>query len=103
MVKRNSFITLITRQEPNNTNRYSKPELILEPNAFAPFSMGRYGCVGKNLAYMEIRAVIANIITKFDVSFGPGEDGSRLLNETKDCFTLVMAPLNLTFTPRSKA
>jgi cytochrome P450 len=65
--------------------------------------MGRYSCIGKQLAYMELRAVTATIISKFDVTFAPGEDGSKLINESKDCFTIVMQPLMLKFTPRVKA
>ena len=30
---------------------------------------------------MEIRAVTARLMSKFDVAFGPGEDGSNLVNE----------------------
>ncbi|KAH0835259.1 Tryprostatin B 6-hydroxylase [Fonsecaea pedrosoi] len=42
--------------------------------------------------------------SEFDVTFAPGEDGTNLLTNTKDCFTMQLAPLNLCFTPRrSKA
>lgn len=61
---------------------------------------GPYSCIGKQLALMEVRAVTARLVSKFDISFGPGEDGSTLLNETHDCFTLHLAPLNLQFEDR---
>jgi tryprostatin B 6-hydroxylase len=61
---------------------------------------GPYGCVGKQLALMEIRNVIARIVTEFDVKFAPGEDGTALLKETMDTFTLALAPLMLVFTKR---
>ncbi|CZR61640.1 related to pisatin demethylase cytochrome P450 [Phialocephala subalpina] len=79
---------------------YSKPELIHHKNAFAPFSIGRYGCIGKNLALMELRTVTALLITKFNVSFAPGENGSNLLEKSEDYFTIGLADLNLQFTPR---
>ncbi|KIV92758.1 hypothetical protein PV10_04027 [Exophiala mesophila] len=69
-------------------------------SAYAPFSRGPYSCIGKQLALMEIRAVTARMMSKLDVSFGPGEDGSNLVNETHDCFTLHLAPLNLKFEDR---
>lgn len=86
--------------------------------AFTPFSSGKcpclepfhqfdnqtgvYGCVGKQLALMELRAVTAQLITNFDVSFAPGETGRELMEETKDVFTLHLAPLNLLFTARKE-
>lgn len=59
------------------------------------------GCVGKHLALMELRTVISLLVTKFDVSFAPGEDGTRLLEDTKDCFTMALADLNLQFQTRT--
>jgi cytochrome P450 len=80
---------------------YSKrDELIKHKDAFAPFSMGPFGCIGKNLAYMQIRTLTARILLKFDVGFAPGEDGSRILTQTKDHFTVDPGQLDLVFTPR---
>jgi hypothetical protein len=53
-------------------------------DVFHPFSLGPMGCIGKNLAYMEVRLLTSNIIRKFDVSLAPGEDGHQLLMETHD-------------------
>jgi cytochrome P450 len=61
---------------------------------------GPYGCVGKNLALMELCNVTARLVTSFDVTFAPGEDGSALLEKTKDTFTLELAPMELIFTKR---
>lgn len=46
---------------------------------------------------MEIRAVISLLIVRFDVSLAPGEDGSDLLERTKDTFTLRLGHLNIVF------
>lgn len=63
-------------------------------------SQGRYGCIGKNLALMELRTVTALLVTKFNVSFAPGENGSALLDKSEDYFTIGLADLMLQFTPR---
>ena len=62
--------------------------------------LGPYGCVGKQLALMEIRNVMARIVTEFDVRFAPGEDGTKLLEESHDTFTIALAPLQLVFKRR---
>lgn len=80
---------------------YSKPEMIIEKDAFFPFSTGPFGCIGKNLAYMEIRTIVSQLVDQFDISFAPGEDGHRLLYKTVDHFTLGMEPLMLQFTRRT--
>lgn len=76
--------------------------MILNKTAFAPFSVGRYGCIGKNLALMELRTVASELITKFDVSFAPKEDGTALFKKTEDYFTMGLADLMLQFTERKK-
>lgn len=67
---------------------------------FTNITKGRYGCIGKNLALMELRTVTALLITKFDVSFAPGENGSNLLEKSEDYFTIGLADLMLQFAPR---
>ncbi|KAF7197855.1 Cytochrome P450 monooxygenase [Pseudocercospora fuligena] len=78
---------------------YSKPEMIKHPDAFAPFSMGPFNCIGRNLARMELRTLTAQLLLKYDVKFADGEDGTRLLTKTKDHFTLTVGQLDLVFTP----
>jgi cytochrome P450 len=34
---------------------------------FLPFSMGQYSCVGKSLAWMELRSVVGRVLNEFDV------------------------------------
>lgn len=58
---------------------------------------GPFGCIGKQLALMEIRAVVSLLIVRFDVSLAPGDDGTDLLERTKDTFTLRIGDLNIIF------
>jgi len=76
--------------------------MIKHKDAFQAFSSGPYGCIGKNLAYMEIRLLTAQLVMTFDVSFAPGEDGSRLLEKSTDHFTMGLADLDLVFTKRKE-
>lgn len=51
---------------------------------------------------MELRNVVARIVTEFDTKFAPGEDGRVLMEESKDTFTMELAPLELVFTKRKE-
>ncbi|KAF2501920.1 putative P450 monooxygenase [Lophium mytilinum] len=81
---------------------YSRPEMVKRKDAFIPFSSGAYSCIGKQLALQEVRTVTAKLITKFDVSFAPGEDGSTLLEESKDIFTTELGDMFLCFKLRKQ-
>ncbi|KAE8036859.1 hypothetical protein FH972_009492 [Carpinus fangiana] len=79
---------------------YSQPDMITEKTAFAPFSAGVFGCIGRPLALLEIRTVVAKLVAAFDVRFAPGEDGHALVRETRDHFTLGLGDLKLAFEKR---
>ena len=53
--------------------------------------------IGKSLALMEIRTVTTKLVMKFDLSLAPGEDGSRIMNKTKDHFTVDPGELDIIF------
>lgn len=69
----------------------------LRPGFTEKKKTGPFGCIGKQLALMEIHAVISLLIARFDVSLAPGEDGSNLLERTKDTFTMRLGDLNIVF------
>ena len=92
--------------------------MIKHKNAFAPFSLGYEGCIGKNctfplnltsdsllsadslvVAMTEMRTLSALLVLNYDVSLAEGEDGTRLLTKTKDHFTLGLGKLDLVFKP----
>ncbi|TVY81920.1 Tryprostatin B 6-hydroxylase [Lachnellula suecica] len=79
---------------------YEGSEMIKDPGSFAPFSTGTYACIGKPLALLNIRTTIARLITNFDISFAPGEDGKEVEDETKVHFTSAPGILNLQFVRR---
>lgn len=76
---------------------YSKPELVLNRRAFNPFSIGRYTCVGKELAIAELRFVTTLLVSQYDIGFAPGEDGERCWREMKDQFTAAPGRLDMVF------
>ncbi|KAJ1327353.1 cytochrome P450 family 628 [Microdochium nivale] len=81
----------------------SQPELVLNKNAWFPFSIGKFSCIGKQLALNKLRIVIAKVLLNFNVALAPGETGRELLEESKDMFTLINAKLELVFTERAAA
>ncbi|RMZ86840.1 hypothetical protein DV736_g5936, partial [Chaetothyriales sp. CBS 134916] len=81
----------------------TRPELILNKNAFFPFGIGKFSCIGKILALNELRTVISKMVLEFDVEFATEEDGSTLLYESKDGFTMANAPLMVVWKERGKS
>ncbi|KAI1264692.1 cytochrome P450 [Xylariaceae sp. FL1019] len=41
---------------------------------FKPFSYGSRDCIGKNLAFAEMRAVVAKLLFRFDFQLAPGQE-----------------------------
>ena len=78
----------------------TRPEMIRDKRAFAPFSQGRYSCVGQALAMKELSYVVARIVSKYEIGFAPGEDGVAVWKEMKDEFTIKPGKLDLFFKRR---
>ncbi|KAI0969353.1 benzoate 4-monooxygenase cytochrome P450 [Xylaria arbuscula] len=53
---------------------YSRPEMVKQREAFAPFGIGRRACVGQNLALTQIRLIAATLLTRYRVRFPAGAD-----------------------------
>lgn len=98
---------------------YSRQDMIKDKRAFAPFGVGkgffhpnsRYelnipsgktSCVGKNLALTEIRMAVAGILSVFNMSFLPGDDGAAVERDMRDQLTAYPGDLKLIFTQRSR-
>ncbi|KAL7929595.1 cytochrome P450 [Trichoderma chlorosporum] len=75
---------------------YQFPDMIKDKDAFAPFSLGPYGCIGKRLALMDIHQMISRLVWTFDISFVPGEDGASFERDAIDAFMMTYGELKLT-------
>ncbi|KAF7333636.1 hypothetical protein MSAN_02406600 [Mycena sanguinolenta] len=73
-------------------------EFVTNDDAFIPFSTGPANCVGKNLAMLEIRMVVAHIMRAFELQFSDGYDTQRWEEDLKDYFVMQKGslPVNLT-------
>lgn len=67
-------------------------------NAFKPFSFGARDCVGKNLAYAEMRIVVSRIFHRFDWELVPGQE--RWLDEQLVFLVWQKGPLMINFKER---
>ncbi|KAI1461869.1 cytochrome P450 ClCP1 [Annulohypoxylon moriforme] len=66
-------------------------------DAMQPFSVGPRNCIGRNLAYAEMRLILARIIYNFDMTIA---DDSRQWLETQKAYTLWKKPaLNIHMKP----
>ncbi|KAL2824314.1 cytochrome P450 [Aspergillus cavernicola] len=79
---------------------YKYPEMVKERTAFAPFSAGRYSCIGKPVALMNLRTTLARLIHDFDFGFAPGEDGNDFTEKAVEHVTFSMGRLDVVFTRR---
>jgi hypothetical protein len=61
--------------------------------------IGQQNCVGKGLAFLELRTIISLLILKFSVAFAPGDDGSSVTEALTDHFASTPGKLKLVFTP----
>ena len=52
------------------------PEFALDDKAACqPLSLGTRNCIGKNLAYAEMRLILAKLLYHFDLSLGDNMEG----------------------------
>ncbi|KAJ5751027.1 hypothetical protein N7533_008055 [Penicillium manginii] len=79
-----------------------KRNLVKHDEAFFPFQVGRYACVGKQLALMQLRAVIARVAVEFDMGFAEGEDGVGFDRGSMDTFTFTLGELGVVFRERER-
>lgn len=66
---------------------YSRPELVKDRRAYAPFTVGSRQCVGKNLALLELRIMTAILLRRFKVKFSKEHDPAKVLDDLKDTVT----------------
>lgn len=79
-----------------------KPDWIMNRAAYFPFVGGAYSCVGKGLAYIELRVVVAMLFGRFNVRLAEGEDGRRFREETRDTFVASLGEFRVVFSERAE-
>ncbi|KAF7539526.1 hypothetical protein G7054_g2049 [Neopestalotiopsis clavispora] len=68
-----------------------------ERAAFQPFHLGSRGCLGRNLAYLESRLILARLLWNFDIRIA--EHSREWLNQQKVFNLWSKGPLNVFLTP----
>jgi cytochrome P450 len=79
---------------------YSRPELIKDKRAYAPFSFGARHCLGKSMGFDEMRLSVSMLLRNYDVSFAPDYDEDTMWRDLKDQVTSQPGKLLCVFTPR---
>lgn len=80
---------------------YSRPELIRDKRAFAPFSVGGRQCVGKGMAYAELRCVLVVLLRDYDIQFADGYDPTTMWRDMRDQVTAQPGQVKCVFKPRA--
>ncbi|KAH9823316.1 cytochrome P450 [Melampsora americana] len=72
-----------------------------DSRAFFPFLIGPGTCVAKNLALVEIRMVVANVLTKYNLEFAEGFDDQAYEKSWTDAYLMsIENSFWVKFTPR---
>ncbi|CAK5283611.1 unnamed protein product [Mycena citricolor] len=79
---------------------FGNHEVIHNTAAFIPFSIGPANCVGRNLAYQEMRMLTCALVSKFDMEFEKGFDLSTWERDMMDYFIVWRGRLPVVFTSR---
>ncbi|PCH43669.1 cytochrome P450 [Wolfiporia cocos MD-104 SS10] len=74
--------------------------VVLNVNAFMPFSIGPANCVGKPLALLELRIVISYMVQNFDMRFADGYREDQWEDDLRDYFVTQRGSLPIVLTVR---
>ncbi|KAE9375433.1 isotrichodermin C-15 hydroxylase [Stipitochalara longipes BDJ] len=78
----------------DNLSPYSKDR----PEAYHPFSMGPHGCLGQQLAWVELRVILARLLWNFDLEIPVGTQ--PLVWDSQSIFwAWDKKPVNVTLSP----
>ncbi|KAI5850757.1 cytochrome P450 [Tricharina praecox] len=77
-----------------------KDTLVLESQAYIPFSYGPHSCVGKQMALNELRLAVARVVSEFTFELGEGYNEERYRKEWKDYFTVSLGRCEMRFRER---
>jgi cytochrome P450 len=71
-----------------------------DARTFIPFTIGQFACLGKNLAYQELRLLLGCLVRNFEFELAPGFPPQRFLDEIKYKGTFLIGELPVVFTAR---
>lgn len=71
-----------------------------DTRAFIPFTVGQFSCLGKNLAYQELRLFLGTVVKNFDFTFAPGFTFDQYEKVIAYKGTLLLGPLQIVMTTR---
>lgn len=115
LVPENTLVSVTPMAIQRDERYYSKPNEFIperwvdsqrpsefnhEPKAFIPFTVGQFACLGKNLAYQELRMFVGKVVRNFDLAFAPGFDPSDFERAVSYKGTFLLGALPMVFTPR---
>ncbi|EHK18385.1 uncharacterized protein TRIVIDRAFT_47618 [Trichoderma virens Gv29-8] len=78
----------------------TRPEMVRNGAAYAPFGTGHHSCLGKTLALDTMKYVLARILKNYRFRAAPGEDSLSALETVRDQFTSNPGILKLQFEKR---
>lgn len=90
----NPFIFDPSRWLSSKNFSSSKASYPSSPSAFNPFSLGPRNCLGRNLAYLEMRLILAHLLWAFDLEAYEGEEGIGRWEEQKSWILWEKKALN---------
>lgn len=75
--------------------------IVHDTKAFVPFSFGPMHCVGKQLAYQELRMAVCAMMHRLNFSFAPGYNPESWEDDLKDYFVAMKGSLQVVLSPRN--
>lgn len=86
-----------------HNSEYDGVEFVTNPAAFIPYSLGPMNCVGKPLAQMELRVVLAMMVQELDLELDMGWDPARWERDMVDHFIFTKGRLPVRVSRRGAA
>ena len=74
--------------------------IVINQDAFIPFSVGPAHCVGKNLAIVEMRMVVSLLIQRFDMRLENSYNPRQWIEDLQDFMVVKTGSLPVIFTTR---
>lgn len=85
---------------PERWLRKDDPAVVTNAAAFIPFSSGAPNCVGRPVALLALRMVLAWVVLRLDLRLAEGYEVHRWEADLKDYFAFQKGALPVMLTPR---